>query len=171
MLHVAVISGSPSAASRSRRLAEYALSRFREAGATTSAIDLCDLPADALLGRTRPQQIVEALQQVAEAQIVVASTPVYRAAYSGLLKVFFDLLPQEALSGKVALPIATGASPAHQLAIDHALRPLFASVGAVVVSSGVYATDGEFGPDGPSEHVLKRVTRAADEALALSSRR
>jgi FMN reductase len=103
--------------------------------------------------------------------VVVASTPVYRAAYSGLLKLFFDLLPQDAFVGKVGLPIVTGASPAHQLAVDHALRPLFASVGGLVVANAVYATDAELGADTVSEHVLERIDRAVNEALVLSSRR
>ncbi len=171
MLDVVAISGSPSTASKSRRLGEYALARFAAAGASVGIVDLCELPADALLGRARPQELVDALQRVDAANVIVASTPVYRAAYSGLLKVFFDLLPQEALAGKVALPIVTGASHGHQLAVDHALRPLLASVGALVVSSAVYATDAEFGPNGPSEHVLKCLDRAVDEALAVSSRR
>jgi len=49
------------------------------------------------------------------------------------------------------------------------VRPLFASVGGIVVANAVYATDAEFGPDGPAEPVLTRVDRAVDEALALSS--
>jgi FMN reductase len=171
MPSVVAISGSPSATSKSRRLAEYANARFADAGAATALVDLCGLPADGLLGRSRPQGLVDALQRVGAADVVIASTPVYRAAYSGLLKVFFDLLPQDALAGKVGLPIVTGASPAHQLAVDHALRPLFASVGALVVSNAVYATDSELGADGPSEHVLRRLDRGVDEALALLSTR
>jgi FMN reductase len=171
MLNVAAISGSPSATSRSRRLAEYAVGRFAAAGASVGVIDLCEMPADGLLARSRPQAIVDAVQRALAADVIVASTPVYRATYSGLLKLFFDLLPQDAFAGKIGLPIVTGASPAHQLAVDHAFRPLFASIGGLVVSNAVYATDEEFGPDGPAEQVLKRLDRAVDEALALSSRR
>lgn len=171
MQDVVAISGSPSNTSKSRRLAEYALTRFADAGASVRMVDLCAIPADALLGRSRSPDIVGALEYVGAARVIVASTPVYRATYSGLLKVFFDLLPQDGLAGKVGLPIVTGASPGHQLAVDHALRPLFASVGGLVVSHAVYATDAELGPDGPSEPVLTRLHRGVDEALALSSRR
>lgn len=169
MPDVIAISGTPSATSKSRRLAEYALARFAAAGASIGLVDVSELPADGLLGRSRPQEIVDALRRVLAADVIVASTPVYRASYSGLLKVFFDLLPQEALAGKIGVPIVTGASPGHQLAVDHAVRPLFASVGGIVVANAVYATDAEFGPDGPAEPVLRRVDRAVDEALALSS--
>ena len=64
------------------------------------------------------------LAQVANAQLIVVATPVYKAAYSGLLKVFLDLLPQTALAGKTVLPLATGGSPHHMLALDCALRPV-----------------------------------------------
>jgi FMN reductase len=170
-MKVTAISGSPSTTSKSRLLSEHAVARFTAAGASAGIVDLCAMPADGLLGRARPHALVDALLRVEAADVIVASTPVYRAAYSGLLKLFFDLLPQEALAGKVGLPIVTGASPGHQLAVDHALRPLFASLGALVVANAVYATDSEFGPKGPSEHVLKRLDRAVDEALVLSSRR
>ena len=171
MTDVVAISGTPSTAAKSQRLAEYALARFAAAGASTGLVDLSDLPADGLLGRSRPQEVADALQRVLAADVIVASTPVYRASYSGLLKVFFDLFPQDGLAGKIGLPIVTGASPGHQLAVDHALRPLFDSVGGLVVANAVYAADVEFGPGGPEPRVLARVDRAVDEALLLSSRR
>ena len=60
----------------------------------------------------------------------------YQAAYSGLLKVFLDLLPQFAFRGKAVLPIVTGGSPAHVLAVDYALRPVLANLGAAHVGQG-----------------------------------
>ena len=65
--------------------------------------------------------IAEAVAAVADADAIVVATPVYQAAYSGLLKVFLDLLPQFAFRGKAVLPIVTGGSPAHVLAVDYAL--------------------------------------------------
>jgi FMN reductase len=106
---------------------------------------------------------------VEEAAILVVSTPIYRATYSGLLKVFFDLLPQDALVGKVAIPIATGGGPAHLLAVDHGLRPLLASVGALVVATGVYGTDTQFRNGVPDTALVERIERAALEAAALAS--
>lgn len=162
------ISGSPSGESRSKRLLVRALERLERAGVSTTLVDLCDLPADDLLGRTHTSAVTRALSLVADARIVVIGTPVYRAAYSGLLKVFFDLLPQDALADKVAIVVATGGGPAHQLAIDHALRPLLASVGALVVATGVYGTDSQFTPEGPQQSLTARIDRAVAEALAIS---
>jgi FMN reductase len=168
MTSAVAISGSPSRESKSRRLLAHALTRCAEAGLNTTLIDLCELPADDLLGRARSAAIADALAAVAGARIVIVGTPVYRASYSGMLKVFFDLFPMDALDGKVAIPIATGGGPAHQLVIDHALRPLLASVGAQVVATGIYAIDAQFGADGPQEIVTQRIDRAVAEALAIS---
>jgi len=89
-LTVVGISGSPAARSKSRTLLERALAALAARGASTTLIDLAALPADALLGRRRSSDVDDALARVAEATIIVASTPVYRATYTGLLKVFFD---------------------------------------------------------------------------------
>ena len=158
------ISGSPSRQSKSRRLLVHAVERLAGQGLETRIVDLCELPADDLLGRTRTAAIDQALASVAAAPLLIVATPVYRASYSGLLKCFFDLLPLNALAGKVAIPIATGGSPAHSLVIDYALRPLLASVGARVVSAGTYGTDAQFSADGADAVLLASVDRAVMEA-------
>ena len=162
------ISGSPSAASKSRGLVERALERLAAAGAATELVDLAQLPAAALLGRGAAAEVTAAVGAVAAARIVVAGTPVYRATYSGLLKVFFDLLPQDGLVGKVGLPLVAGHGAAHALALDHGLRPLFASLGATVVAGGVYATSDQFTDAGPSPALLAALDLGVAEAIALA---
>ena len=164
------ISGSPSARSKSRTLLEHTLSALAVRGVDTTLIDLSILPADSLLGRRRTAEVDEALAQVSRANMVIASTPVYRATYSGLLKVFFDLLPINGLAEKTAIAIATGGSPAHQLVIDHGLRPLFASVCAITTPTGIYGTDSAFENGVPHASLIARVAEAADEAVTLSER-
>lgn len=163
------LSGSPGGTtSRSRALLERVLERLAGRGVATTLIDLAALPADALLGRTPAAPVTAALQAVADAQIVLASTPIYRATYSGLLKVFFDLLPPDALVRKVGVPLAAGAAPGHLLALDYGLRPLFTSVGAVVVRTAVYATERQFRDGMPDSGVLEQLDQCAGEALALA---
>lgn len=164
------ISGSPSTRSKSRTLLERSLGALSERGLSTTLIDLSLLPADALLGRRRAPEVDDALAIVNQATIIVASTPVYRATYSGLLKIFFDLLPLNGLVGKTAIPIATGGSPAHQLVIDHGLRPLFASVGAVTTPTGVYGTDSAFENGVPHHSLIARLDAAVAEAVTFSER-
>ena len=163
------LSASPGArASRSGALLDVALARLADRGARAERHDLAALPADGLLGRTRSAQVDAVLAALSGADILLVATPIYRATYSGLLKVFFDLLPNAALAGQVAIPIASGGSPGHQLALDHGLRPLLASVGAVVVSTGVYASPEQFAGGEPDATVVERIERAVAEALSLS---
>jgi len=164
------LSGSPKPVSRSRALLELTLAALERQGAGPSRlIDLAALPTDALLGRRDDRDVTEAIQAVQDAGIVVVSTPIYRATYSGLLKVFFDLLPQDALARKVAIAIATGGGPGHLLAVDHGLRPLLASVGALVVATGVYGTDAQFRAGVPEPALVERIDRAALEAASLAA--
>ena len=75
--------------------------------------------------------------------IVVVATPVYKAAYTGILKSFLDLLPQRALADKIVFPIATAGSPAHLLALDYALKPILGALGAQHVLNGLYIQDSQ----------------------------
>src|SRR3989442_480984 len=93
-------------------------------------------PAEPLLGRGTAATVTAALEAATRARIIVAGTPVYRATYSGLLKLFFDLLPQDCMIGKVGVPIVTGHAAAHSLSVDHWMRPVVASLGATVLASG-----------------------------------
>lgn len=163
------ISGSPSSSSKTAQLLLHALDQLRRAGVDGRLIDVGQLTPAALLGRERAADVDAALAAVADARILVVGTPVYRASFSGLLKVFFDLLPQDGLAGTIAIPIATGGSPAHMLVIDHALRPLVASVGGVTVASGVYGSQGQFDGVAPDTRLLARVDQAVAEALALAA--
>jgi FMN reductase len=74
---------------------------------------------------------------------VVVATPVYKAAYSGILKAFLDLLPQFGLTNKLVLPLATGGSQSHMLALDYALRPVLSSLNPKHVLPSIYATEAQ----------------------------
>jgi FMN reductase len=162
------ISGSPARNSKSRALLMRTVELLSVEGVDTVVLDLATLPADGLLGRASAPPIVNAIESIGEADIIVAATPVYRATYSGLLKVFFDLLPPSALVGKVGIPIATGGSASHQLVLDHGLRPLFSSLGALTIPSATYATDAQFTIDGPDPLLIERLQRAVNEAVSLA---
>ncbi|MEX2284740.1 MAG: NAD(P)H-dependent oxidoreductase [Gemmatimonadota bacterium] len=168
VVQAVAISGSPARNSKSRTLLTRAVELLAIEGVDTIVLDLATLPADGLLGRSAVPAIAAAISSIAETDIIVAATPVYRATYSGLLKVFFDLLPPSALVGKVGIPIATGGSASHQLVLDHGLRPLFASLGALVIPSATYATDAQFTTDGPDPLLIERLQRAVNEAVSLA---
>ena len=139
-----LLAGSPSQHSRSAALLDAAAQRLRGRGAQVDRIHIRDLsPQALLLADTGHPSISQAVAQVAAARVLVVSTPVYKAAYSGVLKVFLDLLAQTALQGKTVLPLATGGSPHHMLALDYALRPVLQSLGAKHILPGIYATDAQ----------------------------
>jgi FMN reductase len=169
-LRVVAICGSPSAGSRSRRLLSALLDNFADDPAACTRIQLNDLSADDLLGRTRSRAIAAAIGAVADADIVAVSTPCYQASFSGLLKSFVDLLPQQALAGKVAIGLATGGSAAHQLMLEHSLRPLLASLGAMVVPTLTYAADPQM-TDRIDPLIRARLELAAREAITLAATR
>jgi FMN reductase len=109
------------------------------------------LPAEALLGADANDPAVsEAVKKVADADGLIVASPVYKAAYSGVLKTFLDLLPVSALAGKTVLPILTGAAPVHALALDYALRPVLTALGAPHVLTGLFLIDKQIErtPDG-----------------------
>jgi len=150
-MNVLLLGGSPSAPSSTWRLLQLVGARLAAQGHRTDALQVRDLPAHALLrADASDPAIVLALAQIAEADAVVIGTPVYKASFSGILKTFLDLLPQFGLAGKLVLPLATGGSQSHMLAIDYALRPVLASMGPRAILPGIYATSEQlpWHPDG-----------------------
>ncbi|GGM46270.1 FMN reductase (NADPH) [Longimycelium tulufanense] len=142
MASILVLSGSPSTASRTAALADHLAVRLRGQGHQVRTVRVRELPADALLSAdTTHPKVAEVVAAVGDADGIVVASPVYKAAYSGLLKALLDLLPQFALTGKVVLPLVTGGSPAHVLAVDYALRPVLSSLGAHHVVQGWFVLD------------------------------
>lgn len=143
-MSILLIAGSPSERSRSAALLSSVGQRLESRGFDAETLSIRDLPPQALtLADFGNPSLIRATSQVIEADIVVVATPVYKAAYSGLLKVFLDLLPQAAFKGKTLLPLATGGSPHHMLALDYALRPVLQSLGARYILPGIFATDSQ----------------------------
>jgi len=140
-MNVVLLGGSPSAPSTTWRLLQLVGERLAALGHATRALQVRELPAQALLrADVADPAIADAVALVAAADAVVVATPVYKASFSGVLKAFLDLLPQDGLSGKLVLPLATGGSQSHMLAIDYALRPVLASLNPRQILPGIYST-------------------------------
>ncbi len=122
---------------------------------------------DALLTGFPTGDLAAAVEKVAAADAVIAVTPVFSASYSGLFKTFFDILEPETLDGMPVLVGATAGSARHSLVLDHALRPLFGYLHAVVVPTGVFAASEDWGASDASGALRKRVDRAARELADL----
>nr|MBA2381036.1 NAD(P)H-dependent oxidoreductase [Chloroflexota bacterium] len=76
---------------------------------------------------------------------LIAVSPIFSASYSGLFKLFFDVVERDGLAGVPTLIAATGGTPRHSLALEHALRPLFAYLNAATTATGVYAAAEDWG--------------------------
>ncbi|MDB5731555.1 MAG: ssuE, partial [Variovorax sp.] len=169
---VLLIAGSPSLPSRSTVLLEAVGERLARRGARIERLAVRELPSQPLLRAEWDHPAIrQAMAQVEEARAVVVATPVYKAAYSGTLKVFLDLLSQNALKGKTVLPLATGGSPHHMLALDYALRPVLQSLSARHILPGVYATEAQISltPEGAWQVHADLAHRLDDAAEALAA--
>ncbi|MFE9772202.1 CE1759 family FMN reductase [Streptomyces sp. NPDC005931] len=124
------------------------------------AVEIAHHLTNGFPGRT----LAEAQRAVTQADGLIVVTPVFSASYSGLFKSFFDVLDKDALAGKPVLIAATGGTARHSLVLDHALRPLFSFLRAVVLPTGVYAASEDWGAQG----LDARIARAAGELAALA---
>ncbi|ROM07251.1 FMN reductase (NADPH), partial [Pseudomonas protegens] len=103
-----------------------------------------DFPAEDLLhARFDSAMVINLLQHIEQADGLLIATPVYKASFSGALKTLLDLLPERALSHKVVLPMATGGSIAHMLAVDYALKPVLSALKAQEMLQGIFAEDNQ----------------------------
>jgi len=183
---VVVIAAGLSVPSSTRLLADLlgdAVQRSVEARGVEVEVAVVELRplahalADHLLTGFPTGDLATAIEQVKAADGLVVVTPVFAASYSGLFKTFFDVLDQDALDGKPVLLAATAGTARHSLVLEHALRPLFSYLHAVVVPTGVFAATDDFGVSTPSTGsgtkgadggaLQKRIERAAGELAAL----
>ncbi|WP_445401964.1 FMN reductase [Streptomyces sp. LE64] len=167
-MKLVVVSAGLSAPSSTRlladRLAESTVRRVPDTD--VEVIELRDLAVEIahnFVTKFPGPNLEKALESVADADALIVVSPVFSASYSGLFKSFFDVIDKDALTGKPVLIAATGGTGRHSLVLDHALRPLFGYLRAVVVPTGVYAASEDFGAEGLAE----RVDRAAGELAAL----
>ena len=142
----------------------------RGESAEIEVIELRELAADLATTMTTGGMPTGAVKRardlVSSADGLVAVTPVFTASYSGLFKMFVDILDTDALTGMPVIIAATAGTARHQLVLDHALRPLFTYLRAVVVPTGVFAATEDFG-GGDHDSLAARITRAASELAGL----
>jgi FMN reductase len=170
-LRVVVVTAGLSQPSSTRLLADR-LAGATEQALTGHAVEIetielrdraHDLTNHLLTGFPGPD-LAQVLQRVRDADALIAVTPIFNASYSGLFKTFFDVLGLDALVDKPVLIAATGGSARHSLALDHALRPLFAYLRAVVVPTAVYAATEDWAFD---TELNARIQRAAGQLAQL----
>lgn len=150
MTKAILINGSNTVYSRLTGVQQQAEQALQAHGIDTEILYVHQLPAeDLILANFGSEAIKTATAKVEAADIVVILTPIYKAAYTGILKTFLDLIPQKGLEGKLVWPIAIGGSIGHLLAIDYALKPVVTVLGATHIAHTVFVVD-------------KQVTKLAD---------
>ncbi|MFE9565999.1 CE1759 family FMN reductase [Streptomyces sp. NPDC006487] len=176
-MKLVVISAGLSTPSSTRLLADRltaATLRRTEAGEVeveveVEVIELRDLATDIarhFVTGFPSATLAAALDAVAAADGLIAVTPVFAGSYSGLFKSFFDLIDKDALTGKPVLLGATGGTARHSLVTEHALRPLFTYLRALVLPTAVYAASEDWGEEG----LDRRITRAGTELARFTAR-
>lgn len=155
------------------RLAAATTAALAERGeaADTTTIELRDHAQDLvnnLLTGFGSERLEATIDRVLRADGLIAVSPVFNASFSGLFKVFFDVIEADALRAMPVLIGATGGTARHSLMIEHAMRPLFAYLGALPVPTGVFAASEDWGQaEMPADAGLaERIERAADQLAA-----
>jgi FMN reductase len=141
---------------------------------SVTVVELRDLAHDIanhLLTGFPAGALSEALDAVAAADALIAVTPIFTASYSGLFKSFVDVIDKDALVDKPVLIAATAGTARHSLALEHALRPLFGYLRAVVVPTSVFAAADDWGADSAEGLLQSRISRGASELARELSRR
>jgi FMN reductase len=167
-----VVTAGTSDPSSTRMLADRTAQRVadlagrRDTEVTVRSLDLRSLATEittAMVSQLVGPKLRQAVDALAEADGVIAATPVYKAGASGLFTSFFQVLDNDLLIAKPVLLAATAGTARHALVVDDQLRSLFAYLRAVAVPTSLFAAPEDW--NDPS--LNKRVDRAARELLLL----
>jgi FMN reductase len=175
---VLFISGSPQPSSRSTRVAQAVADKLDTADIRVRRFGLSDFESsDLLYARSDSRAAQQYLEAVANASAVVFSSPVYKATYSGGLKLLIDLIPPDALRGKTVLAVASARIGRHfqsaQRAFDDLYR--FFDVGFVippvfVLDEHVRIDERGLWCDASAEAAIERAATALLSALSSAGR-
>lgn len=174
-LKITAVSGGLNRPSSTRLLTDRLTEAVRRAladerDAQVAVVELRELAVDIahnlVTGFPGPK-LRAALDTVTGADALIAVTPIFTASYSGLFKSFFDVIEPGALAGMPVLIAATGGTRRHSLALEHAMRPLFAHLRALVAPTAVFAAPEDWGDGADDADLPARITRAAGELAML----
>lgn len=143
-MRVITLAGSPRYPSRSTALLTVCQRLLEQRGVEVIPWNLHNFaPEDLLYARFDSPALLALKEDLEQADGAIVATPVYKASFSGALKTLLDLLPERALEHKVVLPLATGGTIAHMLAVDYALKPVLSALKAQEILHGVFADDSQ----------------------------
>lgn len=175
MTSIVAIAGSLGKPSRTQKLVADVARRIAvRTGGTMTLVDVAELAPE--LGRSfsRPaaDPVETALAAIERADLIVAGSPIYKGSYSGFFKHLIDLVDYRALAGVPVALLATGGSDRHALAVEHQMRPLFASFDALTLGTAVFVVDRDIGESGVADEKVRARIEALirDAVSAVASR-
>lgn len=171
MSEIITLSGSPSLNSGSEKVLKYLGSLLEREGFSVTHLSVKNVSYEDLFeGNYNSPAIKDIATLIQNSKGVLIGSPVYKSAYTGVLKALIDLLPQDVLSRKPVLPLMTGGSPSHLLAIEYTLKPLLASLKAHNLK-GIYLMDRQIDKQKENpiidEEVLRRTKKQLDYFIQL----
>lgn len=170
MSNIVILSGSPSEFSRSDKVLKYLGRLLEKEHFSVQHISVKDVPPEDLIyGKFDSPAIKRISHDIQGAAGIIIGSPVYKAAYSGALKTLIDVLPQDAFKHKPVLPLLTGGSPSHLLAVEFSLKPLIASLKGHSLQ-GLYILDSQIdkhleGNPFLEEEILSRAKKQLHEFI------
>ncbi|HEY9292578.1 MAG TPA: CE1759 family FMN reductase [Microlunatus sp.] len=167
-----VVSAGTSDPSSTRLLADRIADRVaklaggRDEKVVINVVDLRDLAGEistALVSQLLGPKLTRAVELLGDADGIIASAPVYKAAPSGLFSSFFHVLDNDLLVAKPVILAATAGTARHALVVDNEMRSLFAYLRTMTVPTSIFAAS----EDWSTADLGKRIERAAFELLLL----
>jgi FMN reductase len=159
--------GNPKIGSRTLHVAEEVTKQLADwlgpqgAKVTNTTVDIAELGAG--LFDWENKAVNDVLQRISECDLLTVASPIYKAAYTGLLKMLLDRIPMEGLAGRVAIPVMVAAAPIHVLAVETHLRPVLIELGACCPTRGLVVLESKL-PELPA--VVGKWLDGAKAALA-----
>ncbi|MCE0488591.1 NADPH-dependent FMN reductase [Pantoea sp. Mb-10] len=165
-MRVITLAGSPRFPSRSTALLSLCQQALEARGIEVIPWNIHNFQPEDLISARMDSAALAALKaDLMRADGLIVATPIYKASFSGALKTLLDLLPERALAHKVVLPLASGGSAAHMLAVDYALKPVLNALKAQEVLHGVFATDEQIAQYDRQPVLAPALTERLNDAL------
>jgi FMN reductase len=138
---VAVVCGNPKPKSRTLEAAVFVAEQLT-GRPPDLVLDLIEL-APHLLG-WGDETSISAVESVRQCGVAIFASPTYKGSYTGLLKLFLDLVPSDGFAGMLAFPVMLGAAMGHAMAPDLLLKPVLVELGASCPARGLYLLETDY---------------------------
>jgi len=148
-LKAVTLVGNPKIGSRTLQVAEEVTKQMagwldpQGIKVANTTVDIAELGSGLLEGENRA--VDDVLQRIADCTLLIVASPVYKATYTGLLKVLLDRIPMEGLAGHIAIPVMVAAAPIHSLAVETHFRPVLIELGACCPTRGLVVLESKLG--------------------------